>query len=195
MITVELRTPLSRGDVANLEVGTRVSISGTIYSMRDQACLRLLQMIREGKELPVDLTNSVIFHAGPAVRKEDGEMRILSIGPTTSARMNSITPDLIRLLDLRMVIGKGGMDEGVLSQMGRTGCVYASAIGGCATLYTRSIRKLKRVIWEEMGPEAIYELQVERFSPLVVTMDAKGESIHAHVEHEIRENLERIMEI
>ncbi len=195
MITVELKTPLSRKDVADLEVGTRVSISGTIYSMRDQACLRLLQMIREGKDLPVDLANSVLFHAGPAVKKEGGDVRIMSIGPTTSARMNSITPEMIGSLDLRMIIGKGGMDEGVLSQMGKTGCVYASAIGGCATLYTRSIRKLRRIIWEEMGPEAIYELQVERFSPLVVTMDAKGESIHASVEREIRENLEEIMEI
>lgn len=183
MIALELRTPLSEREVRSLKVGDRISISGTVYSMRDQATLRLLRMLRKDEEPPVDISGSVVFHAGPAV--DLAGHRILSIGPTTSARMNSITPELIRRLGIRAVLGKGGMDDAVLKQLTETGCIYASAIGGCSTLYTRSVTELKRIVWGEMGPEAIYELEVERFAPLVVTMDSSGNSLHDEIERNV----------
>jgi tartrate/fumarate subfamily iron-sulfur-dependent hydro-lyase beta chain len=182
MILVELETPISRERIMGLRAGDSISLTGDVYTMRDQATLRLLEMARAGEEPPFDLSGGVVYHAGPAVDDSGGKPRVASIGPTTSARVNSIMPEFLERFDVRLVIGKGGMDGGVLEAMGRRGCAYASAIGGCAALYTCSVRELVGITWEEMGPEAVHHLRVERMKPLRVTMDAHGGSIHRDVE-------------
>ncbi len=190
---IELRTPLSARRVRSLEVGDEICISGALYSMRDQASARILNLLKEGKPLPADLAGSVVLHAGPALDRHEGRLRVVSIGPTTSARMNSVMPDLIRLLKIRCVIGKGGMGDDVLRAMAQTGCVYASGIGGCAALYSRAVKAVGRVVWEEMGPEALHELEVEKFGPLIVTMDARGRSLHKEVSGRTGRSLKRIL--
>jgi fumarate hydratase subunit beta len=178
MILVELKTPLGAEDVRALRTGDRLSLSGTAFTMRDQATRRLVDMSRRGEGLPPGLEGSVVYHAGPALDRSVDPPRVVSIGPTTSARMNSIMGELIRRLRIRLVIGKGGMDGSVHRAMIQTGCAYASAIGGCAALYTGSVAALRGVIWEEMGPEAVYELQLDGMKPLIVTMDCQGRSLH-----------------
>lgn len=178
MSLIELETPLSVRRARSLRVGDEVALSGTLYSMRDQASARVLRILKQGGKLPVDLSGATVFHAGPALDRTQRQPRLVSIGPTTSARMNLVTPELIRLLRIRCVIGKGGMGDGVLKAMGKTGCVYASGIGGCAALYTLAVKAVHRVVWEEMGPEALHELEVERFGPLIITMDGHGHSLH-----------------
>jgi fumarate hydratase subunit beta len=182
MILVELETPLGAEEIRALRAGDRLSLSGTAFTMRDQATRRLVEMSRRGEELPAGLEGSVVYHAGPSLDLSVDPPRVASIGPTTSARMNSIMGELIRRLGIRLVVGKGGMDESVHRAMIQTGCAYASAIGGCAALYTGSVQALTRVIWEEMGPEAIHELQLRGMKPLVVTMDCHGRSLHAERE-------------
>lgn len=144
--------------------------------------------------MPVGLEEGAIFHAGPAIKRTAGGIRVISIGPTTSARMNPVMPELIDRLSLRCVIGKGGMDDGVSAQMAKTGCMYASALGGCAPLYTRAVKSVRRIVWDEMGPEALYELHVEAMGPLVVTMDAHGESLHRQVRLEAEARLKALLE-
>jgi tartrate/fumarate subfamily iron-sulfur-dependent hydro-lyase beta chain len=184
MILVELKTPLSEEEARGLRVGDRVALSGTVFTMRDQATMRLLSIPRSGGKMPLDLRGGAIYHAGPAVKREGGKPRVISIGPTTSARMNAIMPEFIENLGIRLVVGKGGMDERVLEALGSCGCAYAQAIGGCSALYTGSVKELSRILWEEMGPEAVHELQVDRMKPLTITMDSHGRSLHADVERE-----------
>ncbi len=194
MILVELETPLSASDVKALRVGDRLSLSGTVFTMRDQATRRLVDMARRGGDLPPGLEGSVVYHAGPALDRSVDPPRVVSIGPTTSARMNSIMGELIKRLSLRLIVGKGGMDESVHKAMMDTGCAYASAIGGCAALYTGSVEALGRVIWEEMGPEAIYELRLRRMNPLIVTMDYHGRSAHGEREESAGRRLSELLQ-
>jgi len=189
----DLRTPLSEEAVRALRVGDRVSLTGQVFSMRDQASMRILSLLEEEIPVPVRLEEGVVFHAGPAVDASGPSPRIVSVGPTTSARMNSIMPKLISLLRLRCIIGKGGMDRAVLQEMSRTGCVYLSALGGCAALYTASVKGIKGVVWPEMGPEALYELEVEGMSPLVVTMDSHGRSMHEEIDAAARRRLAELL--
>ena len=193
MKVIELETPLTGKDVRSLNVGDSVTFSGTLFSMRDQATLRILEILKQGNRSPVDLSEGVVFHAGPAVDRSGDFPRIVSIGPTTSARMNSTMPELIELLEIRCVIGKGGMDEKVLEEMTRKGCVYLSAIGGCAALYTKTVEKIIRIVWEEMGPEAIYKLEVKHMAPLFVTMDSRGGSLHRDIESGVNGRLAQIL--
>ena len=191
--SISLDSPLEPEQARSLRVGDVVSLTGTVYTMRDQASVRILRLIEAGEEVPVP-RGATIFHAGPAVDWSDGEPRIVSIGPTTSARMNGIAASLIRELDVRCIVGKGGMDRSVLASMKQVGCVYALAIGGCAAIYTSSITRVSQVIWKEMGPEAIFELQVEGFGPLIVTMDSHGRSLHAEIEERAARRIYELFE-
>lgn len=188
-----LRTPLSEEAVRALKVGDRVSLTGRVFSMRDQASMRILRLLEGRAQMPVSLQEGVVFHAGPAVDDSGPSPRIVSIGPTTSARMNSIMPRLVRLLRLRCIIGKGGMDRAVLEEMARSGCVYLSALGGCAALYTASVKGISEVVWPEMGPEAVYELEVQGMRPLVVTMDTHGRSLHGEIDDSARRRLAELL--
>ena len=190
---IALKSPLSDGDIRRLHVGDVISLTGKVYTMRDQASLKVLRLIDQGEEPPIPL-GATIFHAGPAVDWSGDQPKVASIGPTTSARMNRITPRLMKELRIRCIVGKGGMDRSVLRAMNEVGCVYALAIGGCAAIYTSTIRRISRVIWREMGPEAVFELEVKEFGPLIVTMDASGQSLHAEIEEKARQRVHEIMD-
>jgi len=180
---LKLKTPIKDSVIQDLSIGDVIYLSGTIYTARDSAHLRI---IKEGS--PVDLKGAVIFHAGPIVKKikkeenneiEDYEM--VAVGPTTSTRMNPYEPEVIKL-GLSAIIGKGGMDENTSRAFVNHNAVYLSAVGGCAALYSRSILKVKNVHWADLGvPEAIWELEVKDFGPLIVSMDAHGENLYEKV--------------
>ncbi|MGC9517353.1 MAG: FumA C-terminus/TtdB family hydratase beta subunit [Methanomicrobiales archaeon] len=180
---IKLQTPIDKKEITNLNVGDVVYLSGTIYTARDRAHSKIIQ---EGS--PVDLDGAVIFHAGPIVKvseksdNNDGEnFEMVAVGPTTSTRMNPYQPEVIKL-GLSAIIGKGGMDENTSKALSESNTVYLAAVGGCAALYSKSIINVKNVHWIDLGvPEAVWELEVEDFGPLIVSMDSHGENLYEKI--------------
>ncbi len=177
---VRLKTPIKAEDVAKLTIGDTVYISGTIYTARDSAHKR---MVEEGST--VNLDGAVIFHAGPIIKKENENYQMVAIGPTTSTRMNPYQPEVLDK-GVKAVIGKGGMNEETHEALKRNDAVFLTAVGGCAALYVKSIVKVKNVNWIDLGiPEAVWELEVNDFGPLFVTMDAHGGNLYEQVRKKI----------
>jgi len=163
---ISLTTPLKEEDILKLNAGDEVLLNGTIFTARDKAHLFLL-----GEDFPL-VKNGVIYHAGPIIK----DNQVISAGPTTSARLNPYTPKLIEKYGIKAIIGKGGMNEGVVNALkGRA--VYFSAIGGAGVLYAEAM-KFKNVYKPEFGmPEAIWEFEVKDF-PVIVAIDSKGKSLY-----------------
>ena len=183
-----MNTPLSEDDIKNLKVGETVYLSGTIFIARDEAHLRALEFYESSKELPVDFKGGVIFHCGPIVRKED--RKILAAGPTTSARMNSMEPKFIELSGIRAILGKGGMSKDTVDAMKKFGCVYFAFTGGAAVLAAKGLENVKDVFWLDLGmPEALWVVEANNFGPLVVAIDASGNSLYDEVSRNVSKNL------
>jgi fumarate hydratase subunit beta len=173
---VNLKTPIEREDTEKLRVKDTVYITGTIYTARDSAHKRILE-----RGTPVNLEGAVIFHAGPIIREAEGGYQMVAVGPTTSTRMNPYQPEVLDQ-GVKVVVGKGGMDENTAEALKRNGAVFLAAVGGCAALYVRSVEKIKEVHWLDLGvPEAIWELEVRDFGPLIVTMDSAGGNLYEEV--------------
>ena len=172
----KLQIPLSDNDVRSLKVGDNVLLSGTIYTGRDAAHKFLLST---PDNFPVSLQNSVIYHCGPIVIKKDEKWSVTAAGPTTSARTEPYIADITKNFGVRAFIGKGGLGEKSLAAFKEYGCVYLSAVGGCAQVLAKAIKNVKNVyFYEEFGaPEAVWELEVTDF-PAIVTMDAHGQTMH-----------------
>ena len=189
----ELKIPLAEEDVRGLTLGEIVYVSGEFYTARDEAHMRALEHLEEGKRLPVDFEGKAVFHCGPIVRKLNGEWEIVAAGPTTSTRMNTLEPEFIEKLLPRAIIGKGGMGKETLKAMEKFGCVYLAITGGAAVLAAKGIKKVKGVEWLDLGmPEALWILEGERFGPLIVAMDTHGNSLFANVEAQVTKNTEEI---
>jgi tartrate/fumarate subfamily iron-sulfur-dependent hydro-lyase beta chain len=182
---IQLTTPLSADSVRKLRVNDIVTLTGTIYTARDMAHLRLRELQESGKSLPEALEGSVIFHAGPVVKKTDGGFTLLNIGPTTSIRMEPHS-DFLGRLGVRAIVGKGGLGDGSVQAFKKYGMVYLLAAPGCGVLHARAVTQVKRVHWlEEMGmPEAIWVLEVKDWGPLIVGMDSEGTSIFRAIQEE-----------
>ena len=172
---IELTAPLSRDIVKKLHAGDEVSLSGVIYTGRDAAHKRLCALLDEGKSLPVDLKDQVIYFVGPCPAKP-GQV-IGSAGPTTSGRMDAYSPRLIHECGLTGMIGKGNRSGNVIDAMKNDGAVYFAAAGGAAALIAKCIKKAEVVAFDDLGPEAIYRLEVENFK-LVVAIDSFGENLY-----------------
>ena len=180
-MTHNLSSPISEEAIRELKVGDQVLISGKVFTGRDA----VHKYLHEGGELPgdVSLEGGVIYHCGPVVVKDEGgEWQVVAAGPTTSIREEPYQGDIMKKFGLRGVIGKGGMGPKTLAACGEHGCVYLHAIGGAAQVLAECITKVRNVYFlEKFGsPEAIWELEVDRF-PAVVTMDSHGRSLHAEV--------------
>ena len=157
-----------------LKAGDSVLLSGVIYTARDAAHKRLCELAAQGKELPLDVKDSIIYFVGPTPAKP-GEV-IGSAGPTTAYRMDAYSPTLIRL-GLTGMIGKGKRSPEVIAAMKECGAVYFGAIGGCGALLSRCIKKAEIIAYEDLGAEAIRRLEVENF-PVVVIIDAEGNNLY-----------------
>lgn len=156
-------------DITSLKIGKVILLSGVVFTARDKAHQFLL------KEDVCKMENRVIYHCGPIIRRN----KVISAGPTTSARLNMYTPQLIEKYNIQGIIGKGGMDENVLQAL-RGKAVYFSAIGGAGALYSETM-KVNNVYKLEFGmPEAIWEFEIKAF-PVVVAMDSKGNSLYKNV--------------
>lgn len=166
--------PLTEEKVKDLKMGDSVLISGTIYTARDAAHKRLVKLIEEGRELPIDIKDSVIYYAGPTPAKP-GNI-IGSVGPTTSYRMDSFTPILLDK-GLRGMIGKGLRSKEVVESIKKNKGIYFAAIGGAAATIAKCIKKVEIVAYEDLDSEAIRKLEVENF-PVIVVIDSEGNNLY-----------------
>ncbi|MTI96883.1 MAG: Fe-S-containing hydro-lyase [Firmicutes bacterium] len=174
MEATKLKTPLTREQTAKLEAGQSCLLSGTIYTARDAAHKRLVELLDNGQSLPVDLAGQVIYYVGPCPAPP-GKV-IGSAGPTTSMRMDSYTPAILKA-GVRAVIGKGDRGPEVVEALKEQGAVYLGAIGGAGALIARHIRKAEVVAFPDLGPEAIHRLEVEDL-PVIVLIDSAGNNFY-----------------
>ena len=169
-----LTLPLSKQVISELHAGDSVLISGTILTARDCAHKRIFELMDNGKPLPFEIKDAVIYYAGPCPAKPHHASG--SCGPTTSARMDGFAP---RLLDsgLGAIIGKGEMSDEVREALKRNNSVYFAAIGGAGALYGNAIKKSECIAFPELLSEAVYKLEVKDF-PVIVAYDCYGGSIY-----------------
>lgn len=170
-----ITTPLDETTARGLRAGDTVLISGVIYTGRDAAHKKLLAMLDKGEELPMELKDQIIYFVGPCPAPPGRP--IGSAGPTTSYRMDPYSPSLIARTGLRGMIGKGNRSAEVVDAMKKYGVVYFAATGGAGALIAQRIKKCDLIAFPELGPEAVYRLEVEEF-PAIVAIDSTGKSLY-----------------
>ncbi len=168
-------TPLTEEAIAALQAGDSVLLSGVIYTARDKAHKLLTETLAAGKELPVDLRNQLIYYVGPAPAKPG--QPIGSCGPTTSSRMDSYAPMLIRQAGLKGMLGKGPRSQEVIAAMKENKAVYLAAIGGTGVAISHAVKKAEVIAYEELGTCAIRRLEVEDL-PCIVAIDCEGNNLY-----------------
>jgi L(+)-tartrate dehydratase beta subunit len=171
-----LTTPIRDEDLEDLNVGDVVYLTGQLVTCRDVAHRRLIEL---GRELPVNLEGGAIFHAGPIVRqKEDGDYEMVSIGPTTSMRMEKFEKEFIRQTGVKLVVGKGGMGAETAAGCVENKAVHAIFPGGCAVLAATKVEKIEGAEWKDLGmPETLWINKVNEFGPLIISIDTKGNNL------------------
>jgi fumarate hydratase subunit beta len=169
-----ITTPLTLPKVEELQAGDYVYITGTIYTARDAAHQRMYETIQQGKAIPMNVEEQIIYYLGPTPERE-GQV-IGSAGPTTSSRMDKYTP---LLLDhgLKGMIGKGIRSKEVIESMIKNRAVYFAAVGGAGALLARKIKASRVIAYDDLGTEAIRELYVEDF-PVIVVIDCNGNNLY-----------------
>lgn len=165
MKTISITTPVSAEDISNMSEGDKVLISGYIYMARDAAHKRMTEALDNNEQLPFDVTNQVIYYAGPCPNKP-GQV-IGSCGPTTSYRMDAYTPALLDL-GLKVMIGKGERSKEVVASIKKNGAVYLGATGGAGALLAKSIKSQEIIAYDDLGAEALRKLYVEDFPAIVL---------------------------
>lgn len=190
MAEYHLSTPISEEDARKLKVGDIVYVSGDhVYTARDEAHQRVLEMFEKGEKPPVEFEGSVVYHVGPVAWKKDGKWQIVSAGPTTSIRMELFEDEFLRKYKARIIIGKGGMGKKTLEALREVGAVYCSFTGGCGALAAKGLKEVRALYFEDLGmPEALWVITAEEFGPLLVTMDSHGNSLHDEMDHKVAEH-------
>ncbi len=179
-----LRTPVSDGDLEPVKVGDTLYISGVIVTARDSAHRRL---VVEGVRPPVSLEGYAVFHAGPVVKRRGRGWEAVSIGPTTSARMEPYEAEFIERTGVKAIVGKGFMGERTAEACRRHRCIVAMFPGGCGALASEYVKEVLEVYWLDLGmPEALWVLKVEGFGPLIVTIDVHGNNLFNERIEEVR---------
>jgi fumarate hydratase subunit beta len=195
MATYKLKTPISEADIRKLKVNDVVYITGTIFTARDQAHRRALELQKEGKKPPIDMTGLAVFHCGPIVKKEGDKWIVVAAGPTTSTRMDLFEDEFIKNFKVRVVIGKGGMGKKTTDAMKQYGAMYGAFTGGAAVLAAKAVKNVKTVEWLDLGmPEALWIFEVEEFGPLTVAIDSHGNNLFENVAKKVEENKQKIYE-
>lgn len=162
------------GKFADLKIGQQINFSGIVYTARDQAHKRLVEAIKRNKKLPIDLKGAIIYYCGPA-KTPKGRV-IGACGPTTSSRMDEFAPILLRH-GLAAMIGKGNRGPEVIKAIKKYRAVYFLTYAGCGALLAKYVKSKKLIAYPDLGPEAIYKLEVKDF-PLIAGIDNKGRNIY-----------------
>ncbi len=170
-----LTTPISDEALEGLSAGDIVYLDGYLVTCRDMPHRRLVD---QGRPLPVDLRGLAIFHAGPIVARDGDDWRMVSIGPTTSMRMEVHEQEFIRQTGVKLIIGKGGMGPNTEAGCRDYKALHAVFPGGCAVLAASRVEEIERVEWLELGmPEAMWVCRVRGFGPLIISIDTRGNNL------------------
>jgi len=190
-----LNTPISDEDLKDIKLGDVIYLNGHIVTCRDVAHRRLIEY---GRELPVDIKGGAIFHAGPIVRRiegEDDKFEMVSIGPTTSMRMEKFEKEFIEQTGVKIIVGKGGMGSNT-----ETGCRENKAIhcvfpAGCAVIAATTVEEIEAFHWKDLGmPETLWVCRVKEFGPLIVSIDAEGNNLFEQNKVLFNERKEKALE-
>ena len=174
-----LTTPIAPEDLADIKIGDVIYLSGHIVTCRDVPHRRIVQ---EGRELPLDIRGGAILHAGPIIRKTDDggkeSFEMVSVGPTTSMRMEKFEREFISKTGVRLIVGKGGMGEGTMSGCKEFGAIHCVFPAGCAVVAATQVEEIESADWTELGmPETLWKCRVKEFGPLIVSIDAHGNNL------------------
>ena len=171
-----LITPVSAEDLNDIKVGDIVYLDGSMTTCRDVAHRRLVE---EGRELPVDVRNNAIFHAGPIIRPlENDKFEMVSVGPTTSMRMEKFEYEFVKLTGVRVIIGKGGMKENTERACKEFGAIHCVFPAGNAVVAATEVEEIVRAEWRDLGmPETLWNCRVKKFGPLIVSIDTQGNNM------------------
>ena len=171
-----LTTPISAEDLKDIKIGDIIYLNGSMTTCRDVAHRRLVE---EGRELPVDVRNNAIFHAGPIIRPlENDKFEMVSVGPTTSMRMEKFEYEFVQKSGVRVIIGKGGMKENTERACKEFGAIHCVFPAGCAVVAATEVEKIVEHHWDELGmPETLWCNKVKEFGPLIVSIDAQGRNL------------------
>jgi L(+)-tartrate dehydratase beta subunit len=176
--------------ILDLRAGDEVLVQGHIIGIRDRTQIRIFD---HGVEPPMDLKGAFLLHTAPGVRKiGEGRYEPVSIGTTTSARMVRFTEPLGRKYGVRAICGKGGFPDEAIEPLRTYGMVYFAIVGGAAALETTQIEEIEEVAWEELMPECLWKFRVKDFGPLIVGIDAHGNSVFHDVQESAKKKLEEI---
>lgn len=176
----KINTPLTYEEIKDLKAGDRVLLTGSIYTARDAAHKRLIDLLDAKLELPINIKDETIYYVGPTPAKEGNV--IGSAGPTTSYRMDAYSPKLLDL-GLKAMIGKGARNEEVINSIIKNKAIYFGAIGGAAALISKSITKSEIIAYEDLGAEAIRRMEIKDM-PLIVIIDTEGNNLYKQGQEE-----------
>ncbi|MGG1397149.1 fumarate hydratase C-terminal domain-containing protein [Bacillus salipaludis] len=195
MAHYHLKAPLTDDDIKQLYAGDTVTLDGHIYGIRDANLIRLFdKQVELPEDLIPQLKGSIGLHTAPGVRKlSDGKYEKVSIGTTTSYRMDRFTPGLMGTYGMKVIVGKGGLlEEGSQACVEFTGC-YFTILGGSAALETTQVEEIEDVWWEDLMPEAIWKFRVKDFGPLIVSIDCHGNNKYKEIKSEAKEKLNELL--
>jgi L(+)-tartrate dehydratase beta subunit len=177
-------------EILKLRAGDEVTVQGRIVGIRDRTQIRIFD---EGVPPPMDLAGAFLLHTAPNVRKAgEGRYEPICIGTTTSARMVRFTEPLGRQYGVRAICGKGGFPDEAIEPLRELGMVYLAIVGGAAALETTQIEEIEEVAWEDLMPECLWRFRVRDFGPLIVGIDAHGNSLYRDVQTRATEKLEEL---
>lgn len=173
-----IQTPVSDEDLKDIKIGDVIYLNGHIVTCRDVAHRRLIEL---GRELPVDIKGGAIFHAGPIVRKVEGkddEFEMVSVGPTTSMRMEKFEKEFIEQTGVKIIVGKGGMGPNTEAGCRENKAIHCVFPAGCAVVAATCVEEIEGAYWRDLGmPETLWVCRVKEFGPLIVSIDAEGNNI------------------
>ncbi|WP_408011140.1 FumA C-terminus/TtdB family hydratase beta subunit [Pseudalkalibacillus sp. A8] len=195
MAHYRLKAPLTDNDISQLYAGDTVTIDGIIFGIRDANLIRLFdKKVDLPEDLKPQLKGAIGLHTAPGVKKqEDGTYEKVSIGTTTSYRMDRFTRGLMEEYGVKVIVGKGGLlEDGCQALVELKGC-YFTILGGAAALETTQVEKIEDVWWEDLMPEAIWKFRVKDFGPLIVSIDSHGNNKYKNVKKIARKNLDEIL--
>jgi L(+)-tartrate dehydratase beta subunit len=191
MADYHFKTPLTEAEVRKLAVGDSVTLDGVIFGVRDG---NLIRVFDQQVAPPVDWRGAALLHTAPNVRKlGPGRYEPISVGTTTSMRMDRFTEGLLRDYGVRAILGKGGLSEKSAQLMAQYGAVYLSVTGGAAAMETLQIEEIEKVFWEDLMPECIWQFRFKGFGPLTVGIDARGNNLQQDVQVEAQKRAAELL--
>lgn len=194
MSKIVLNTPIQDEDLEKLNIGDIFYLNGYLITSRDDVHLRL---IKNKMPLPVDITRKAIFHAGPIMKEradEKGKYDVISIGPTTSMRMEMYEKEFIKETGVKLIVGKGGMGPKTTQGCKESKAVHAVFPGGCAVLAATCVENVESVEWLDLGmPEAMWVMRVKEFGPLIVSIDTKGNNLFENNKKGFKQKKEAVL--